>query len=276
MKLSRFQASISQKGVLQNNRFRIQFSLPAYLRERSNGGQFVEEQATELVSLRCEAASLPGMNMTLMEQPRLGVGPLEFMPHNATLSEVQLTFLVDAFGDVHRLFYEWHNRLVNVGGSKGQSRLQGAEGSAYAPFEVGFKSDYRTDIEIFVYDKDNDTSPIINAKLYNAFPADLPAVPLSWNSTDELIRLTIPFRYTDFDIQYNKAGTSWKATDAVDSKAAAPALTSGEAATAFALATNPLTAPIVAGVALGAAIAPRVQELARDGINAVRDAFSTR
>jgi len=277
MNISRFQGSIRQKGVLQNNRFRIQFSLPAYLRQVGNGGQFVEEQATELVSLRCEAASLPGMNMTLMEQPRLGVGPLEFMPHNAVLSEVQLTFLVDAFGDIHRLFYEWHNRLVNVAGSKGQSRLQGAEGSAYAPFEVGFKSDYRTDIEIFVYDKDNDTSPIINAKIYNAFPADLPAVPLSWNSTDELIRLTIPFRYTDFDIQYNKAGTSWRAADAVGLKAAAPALTPSVAARGFVTSVTAVTAPIAAGVALGAtAIGPRVTQLARDGINAVRDAFSTR
>lgn len=272
MNISRFQSSISQKGTLQNNRFRIQFALPQYLREASLAGQFIQEQTTELISLRCESANFPGHTLTLMEQPRIGVGPLEFMPHNATLGDVQLTFLVDAFGDIHRLFYEWHNRIVNVSGSRGQSRLAGVEGSTHAAFEVGFKSDYAVDLDIFVYDKDNETSPVMQAKLYKAYPTSLPPLPLSWGSNDELIRLTIPFQYTDFDVQYNKAGTSWKPSQPVVGSAARtdPVQTAFENAigtTATSAARTALTNPIVAGAVAGFALGQRLG-------NSIRDRFT--
>jgi hypothetical protein len=264
MDISRFQSSISQKGVLPTNRFRIQFALPPYLREvvlQNLFDKFIDEQITELVTLRCEAASFPGMNMTLMEQPRIGYGPLEFMPHNAVLSDVQLTFLVDAFGDVHRLFYEWHNRMVNISGSKGQSRLSGTEGSRYAPFEVGYKSDYSTDIQIFVYDRDSETQPVMQAKIYKAFPTDLPSIPLSWNSNDELIRLTIPFKYTDFDIEYSKPGISFGSNLALDQATAPvePTQSVFQNAIVRTALTNPITAGAVAGIAL---------------VNSIRDRFT--
>lgn len=270
MNISRFQASISQKGTLQNNRFRVQFALPEYLRATGAAAALgrVDRATEELVSLRCESANFPGHTLTLMEQPRIGVGPLEFMPHNTTLGDVQLTFLVDAFGDIHRLFYEWHTRIVNINGSKGQSRLNNADGSKYAAFEVGFKSDYAVDLEIFVYDKDNEKTPVMQAKLYKAYPTSLPPLPLSWGSNDELIRLTIPFQYTDFDIQYNKAGRSFGPARPAGRVTGSVALDNPvdnaiDVATGVAAATTQ-TNPVVAGGVAGFELGRRIGNSIRD------------
>lgn len=215
MDISNFQSSINQKGVLQSNRFKVMFVLPEYLRERGEIGSRLKVETQELLTLRCESATFPGMNITTMEQPRIGYGPLEFMPHNATLDDVTLTFLIDAYGDIHRLFYEWFNSMVNIEGSRGQSRLSTttnrAGGGSSAPFEVGYKNKYTTDIEIYVYDKYAVEREVMRVTLFKAYPKTLPSINLAWASNDELIRLSVPFTYTDFYVEYKEIGTSFSA-----------------------------------------------------------------
>lgn len=210
MKISDFQSSINSKGVLQNNRFEVTIPLPLYLKDNRAS----PAQQERLITLRCEAATFPGMSITTVDEPRLGVGPVEFMPHNATLDDVVLTFLVDSFGDIHRLFFEWFNTIVNIQGSRGQSRLgtstnyAGGLGGSAAPFEVGFKANYSSDITITVFDKDD--TKVMDVTLFKAFPVTLPSMGLAWGTDDELIRITIPFKYTDFSVQYSKANSTFE------------------------------------------------------------------
>jgi len=211
MNINDFQSSINSKGVLQTNRFVCSFNVPPYLRENNA----LDPEQQQLISLRCEAATFPGMSITTLDQPRLGYGPLEFMPHNATLDDVTLTFLVDAYGDIHKLFYEWFNVIVNIQGSRGQSRLNaltnyGSGGSA-APFEVGYKDKYTTDIEIKIFDKYAEEREVMKVTIYKAYPKVLPSMNLAWGSDDELIRLSIPFTYTDFQVEYKESGSSFSA-----------------------------------------------------------------
>jgi hypothetical protein len=211
MNIKDFQSSISSKGVLQTNRFVCSFLVPSYLRPN---GAFDPEQH-QLISLRCESATFPGMALTTLDQPRLGYGPLEYMPHNAVLDDVTLTFLVDAFGDMHKLFYEWVNTIVNIQGSRGQSSLNvttryGSGGSA-APFEVGYRDNYKTDVEIKVFDKYAEEREVMKVILFNAYPKVLPSISLAWASNDELIRLSVPFTYTDFSVEYKETGSTFTA-----------------------------------------------------------------
>lgn len=222
MNINEFQSSINKRGVLQNNRFVVNFALPESLQERGDTRYGTKDK---IIQTRCEAATFPGMNFTLMEQPRLGYGPLEAMPTNVTLDDVTLTFLVDGYGTLHALFNEWMNTIMNVQGSRGQSQL----GKKYtmlgrpigSAFEIGYKKDYRTDILITVYNQmkrtygEGETVPerpidgqkIMTIKLYQAFPKTLPSIDLAWVSTDELIRMSVPFTYTDFKISYHAPNT---------------------------------------------------------------------
>lgn len=224
--ISGFKSSIEKNGVLRNNRFIAFFNLPPYLQEFK--GQYGYEDG--LISLRCETAQLPGLNITTIDQPRIGWGPSESIPHNITYSEITLTFLLDAHSKVHKLFYDWMNTIVNFQGSRGQSTLDRSYkiGSlnSYA-YEVGYKDSYTTDVFISVYDNyaspteggegspgyayEYGNNPVMNVQMFKCYPKSIPNIDLSWGANDELIRLSIPFAFTDFKIDYPVAGNSFTA-----------------------------------------------------------------
>lgn len=217
MNINEFQGSINKRGVLQNNRFVVNFALPETLRGNETRYGFDDR----LVYLRCESAQIPGVNLATIDQPRIGFGPNESMPHNVVYDDaVALTFLNDAHSSLHALFFDWFNTIVNFQGSRGQSTLDKkysiankAIGRAY---EVGYKETYKTSITISVYTSsaNEDGRPSqtdtgvesMRVVLYNAFPKTLPSVDLSWASTDELVRMTIPFNFTDFHVYHPRAG----------------------------------------------------------------------
>lgn len=222
--ISGFRSSIEKNGVLRSNRFIAFFNLPEYLQEQR--GQYGYEDG--LISLRCETAQLPGLNLTTIDQPRIGWGPTEGMPHNLTYSEITLTFLMDAQSKIHRLFYDWMNTIVNFQGSRGQSALDKTwnvgSNQAYA-YEVGYKDKYTTDLLVTVYDNygsptelpegapgyasEYGNNPVMNVRMFKAYPKSIPNIDLSWGANDELIRLSIPFGFTDFTVDYPVSGTSF-------------------------------------------------------------------
>lgn len=224
--ISGFRSSIEKNGVLRSNRFIVFFSLPDYLQDKR--AEYGYEDG--LISLRCETAQLPGLNITTIDQPRIGWGPSESIPHNLTYSEITLTFLMDAQSKIHRLFYDWMNTIVNFQGSRGQSSLDKSWriGSldTYA-YEMGYKEKYTTDILVSVYDNyaspaeegpgaagyaiEYGNNPVLNVRMYKAYPKSMPNVDLSWGADNELIRLSIPFGFSDFAVDYPASGSSFQA-----------------------------------------------------------------
>jgi hypothetical protein len=224
--ISGFRSSIEKNGVLRSNRFVVFFSLPKGLQDFK--GEYGYEDG--LISLRCETAQLPGLNLATIDQPRIGWGPVESIPHNVSYSEITLTFVMDAQSKIHRLFYDWMNTIVNFQGSRGQSALDRSwdvgSNKAYA-YEVGYKENYTTDVLVTVYDNyaspteggegeadyasEYGNNPVMNVRMFKAYPKSLPNVDLSWGANDELVRLSIPFGFTDFTVDYPTSGSSFKA-----------------------------------------------------------------
>lgn len=228
MNIQNFRTSINTKGVLRNNRFiaRIVFPYNHYLYNRYN-------QSQELYSIRCESINLPGVSLASADgPPTLGYGPIEKRPYNANFEDITLTFIIDSASQIHKMFYDWANCIVNYK-SQGLKNLfnkdslfgesptienpietKDYKGVAY---EVGYKNRYGVDLLIDVY-KDTGTAqqtsflpdnsmiipdnPAMSVKLYNAFPMALPAVSLGWDQGD-IIKLAVPFAYTDYTVKYN-------------------------------------------------------------------------
>ena len=225
--INEFKSNIDKKGVLQNNRFIVDFGLPEYL--KLNRGY----EDLDLISLRCEAASIPGVSITTIDMPRIGFGPLEYQPHNFTQDDIVLTFLVDAHGTVPKLFYDWLNTIVNFQVSRGHNglnrvvALNGIEKPYRSgAYEVGFKDDYSVDLNITVYDtaartqtfsvqvgefEGSDTARtleygtrVMKMTAFKAYPKGMSSIDMAWVNDSELMRLQIPFAYTDFNIEYFK------------------------------------------------------------------------
>ena len=200
-KLSNFKQEIHNNGILRNNRYLVSFNAPLYL---------ASEPGMEKLTLRCESAQMPGVTFATIDgAPRFGYGPIESNPYGVIFDDATLTFLLDAKANIHNFFYKWSNSIVNY-----QSRGQTALKDAYGPvkgmktFEVGYKDKYVTDITITVYSDSStgkgttDMKKVMETKLYRAFPKNLPQFDLSWNTTNDMIRLPISFNYTDFSTKY--------------------------------------------------------------------------
>lgn len=198
-KLSEFKAEIESKGVLKSNHYDVSFTIPPALRTQNYSGK--------TMTMRCENAQLPGVGFATIDgAPRLGYGPQEPVPYNVIFEDLSLTFVVDSGGEIHKFFNDWVNTIVNFK-SLGQSAL-GAKSSITGnkPFEVSYRDDFVTDISVTLYKESGAStgthSRVLRAKAYRAYPRAMPSLDVSWSTNDDLVKLVIPFSFTDYNITY--------------------------------------------------------------------------
>ena len=197
--ISKFRSEIDTGGVLRTNKFIVEFVPPASIGGANRGKQ-------DMLSLRCDSVQWPGVSfMTLDTPPRAGYGATELIPYAPIFEDVTLNFIVDKNSSTHKFFFDWMNSIVNLK-SLGQTRLSARNGEPSA-FEVGYKNNYSTDINITMYRETgiskSDNHAAMTATLYRAFPKALPSFELNWGSENEVLRLNVQFAYTDFYIQYH-------------------------------------------------------------------------
>ena len=195
--IKNFRQEILNNGVVKSNRYLVTFAPPTSLKS----------EKTDYLTLRCTSAQIPGMTFATIDgPPRIGYGPIESNPYGVIFDDVVLTFLLDAKAGAHKFFYKWSSSIVNYD-SKGQTALKELTNGKHA-FEVGYKDDYSTDITITVYNgiegssSDANETPIMTYKLYRAFPKVLPQFDMSWDNSNDLIKLPVSFAYTDFTVTY--------------------------------------------------------------------------
>jgi hypothetical protein len=195
--ITNFRSSINDKGILRTNKYLVQFKAPNYI-----AGKY---SSTDLMSIRCENVSIPGFDFASADgPPRMGYGAIEKHPYVPGFGGMSLTFLMDSKSEIYNFFYDWTMCIVNFNGRGGTNYRD--VNNKWKPYEVGYKRDYQTQLNISVYDgakKEGSSrvagNEVLSLKVYSAFPLGLPSIPLAWEST-ELVRLTVPFSYTDFEI----------------------------------------------------------------------------
>jgi hypothetical protein len=202
--IDKFRSEIREKGILRNNRFQVSFAPPQYL--RNYFGQADQEQIT----LRCEAVQMPGVAFATYDSAsRFGYGPMETVPYGVAFEDISMTFMIDKDSNIHRFFYTWADSIVNFR-ARGQTALKDNTGmtSKSRPYEVGYKDSYCTDLTIRVFnaeaatEQSEEEKAVMEAKVYKAYPKILPAFDMAWSATDDHVKLSVPFSYTDFEMKY--------------------------------------------------------------------------
>ena len=82
--LNQFVSAIKSNGLMQTNRFTIEFSLPITLRESKTGFNFTGDMRKVL--LYCDAVNLPGMTIAT-QQARI-YGELREMPYDRLFENI--------------------------------------------------------------------------------------------------------------------------------------------------------------------------------------------
>ena len=192
--LNGFISDIKKRGVLLAHSFDVNIPIPEYLRSKY-------QNVGDSFSIRCEAASLPGMAIASADFSRYGYGPTESIAHNVTYDNITLVFTLDANSEVHKFFYDWIGIIVNFTNPTGDLSKTGGVGG-FGTYEVGYKNKYSVDLQVNTYDQQ--LKNVSKVTMYRAYPKAINPIDLSWGSVDTLVKLSIPFSFREYTIEFKK------------------------------------------------------------------------
>lgn len=169
------------------------FSIDTF-REKLNGGSKanlfrmdieVEEDIDGVdlanVPILCKSGAIPAFTLGVIEVPFRGRRIK--IPGDRTYGDWTATFVNDDSQNIRKSFDNWLNSIVNVDGE--QALRDGTE-------------TYRSTITINQLRPDGTIARIY--QLYDAFPTDVSAIDLSYDTTDAIQEFTVTFQYHYLDV----------------------------------------------------------------------------
>ena len=150
-----------------------------------------------LVALRAERVQTPGLALGLSTSRRYGVGPVEKLPHTVTFTDVNVSFIGDARGVIHQFFYAWMKSIIGFHDVPRQGAATDTLYKKYQPYEIGYRQDYSTNVDIITYDEIQEK--IGTVRLYNAYPIAIGEIGRSWDSVNDLVRIPVTFTFTHWN-----------------------------------------------------------------------------
>jgi hypothetical protein len=169
------------------------FSIDTF-REKLNGGSKanlfrmvidLEESITGVdltnFSVLCKSGAIPAFTLGVIEVPFRGRRIK--IPGDRTYGDWTATFVNDDSQNIRKSFDNWLNSIVNVDGE--QALRDGTE-------------TYRSTITINQLRPDGTIARIY--QLYDAFPTDVSAIDLSYDTTDAIQEFTVTFQYHYLDV----------------------------------------------------------------------------
>ena len=169
------------------------FSIDTF-REKLNGGSKanlfrmeieVEETITGVdlanVPILCKSGAIPAFTLGVIEVPFRGRRIK--IPGDRTYGDWTATFVNDDNQDIRKSFDNWLNSIVNV---DGEEALRDGTDS------------YRCTITVNQLKPDGTVARVY--KLFDAFPTDVSAIDLSYDTTDAVQEFTVTFQYHFLDV----------------------------------------------------------------------------
>lgn len=189
------------------------------------GSNLFNGNNSDLNSLRyefmCHEATLPGSNLGTFEEPGSRQGLTEKFATSRTFSRFSLQFYVDAEYGIVRLFEEWMNFInplydTSIGRKRsGDPRGGVGQFDNNQIFRFRYPETYKREISITKFERDmfynqgkgefSRTPSMMTYKFLNAFPVQLTAIPLSYD-TSNITVTTVEFEYDRY-VTLNHQGT---------------------------------------------------------------------
>lgn len=154
------------------------------------------------LTYRNDSFTTPGLGISTTDIRRYGYGPTEKKPNGVVFQDVTFNYILDTAYNQHRFFYNWLDLIVSHSpGAPSNGGLSNFKGM-YS-YEVGYKKDYASTIEIYTFDDrfDNASGDGRNVVTLNqAFPTFIGDIQYNWSGVDSLIRLPVTFTYQYWDM----------------------------------------------------------------------------
>jgi hypothetical protein len=148
------------------------------------------------LSILCKSGAIPAFTLGVIEVPFRGRRIK--VPGDRTYADWTATIVNDDAQNVRKSFDNWLNSIIDV---NGENSLRDGTDS------------YRCKITVSQLRPDGTTSRVY--ELYDAFPTDVSAIDLSYDTTDAVQEFTVTFQYHYLDV----GGTSESGTNASEPSA---------------------------------------------------------
>jgi hypothetical protein len=143
------------------------------------------------LTILCKSGAIPAFTLGIIEVPFRGRRIK--IPGDRTYADWTATFVNDDSQNIRKSFDNWMNNIIDV---DGENSLRDSTAS------------YRCTIVVNQLRPDGSTARTY--ELYDAFPTDVSAIDLSYDTTDAIQEFTVTFQYHYLDV----GGTSAAGTDA--------------------------------------------------------------
>lgn len=197
--INSFKTNISDFGVLPTNKFELYVNPPNALINNNINNMDKEVNVRDTISMmkfRSETLNAPGIALLTAPINRYGLGTPQKYPVNALFSDISLTIISDRYGDIWQFWYNWIRTVWQFTGVEDGSAT--GKSSRFATYTAEYKDEYSSTMQILIYDAFGKVQQTIN--LYEAYPVTMKDVALSWDSTDDLMKINVNITYKDYTL----------------------------------------------------------------------------
>ena len=184
--IQEFSSSISKHGVAKDNLFMVSITPPPALRNKGEEDSIVPD-----LRFFCRSVTLPEFDVQTTDYQTQGFGAITRRPQTMTFPILPTVFMVDSNFAVLKFFHRWTQLMVNYDSSGGPISAT-PEGAL--PFEMGYKNDYASTVEVVVYSYASE-SITYTYRFDNAYPIQVGNITESWGNAGEVMTLPVGFTY---------------------------------------------------------------------------------
>jgi hypothetical protein len=210
-----FRSNIGEIGIVRPVHFLCEIPIPKILNQpppsivNADVISQLRNNDARIITLLTEAVSMPGVTyLTSDNIRRYGYGQVDSRPYNVNMTDISLTFLFDAKAKVHEFFYDWTRGIVPY-----DVRNKQTTDNSRNYYLASFKRDYVVDLKIEVFNER--TKKLLVCTLRDAFPVAIDPVQFNWGSTDEIAKINITFKYTDWKVNHISLSNRGEGTDGI-------------------------------------------------------------
>jgi hypothetical protein len=185
--INEFKSVVLKNGLLKNNLFLVNFQ-----QAKAFPGNLM---------FFTESVNIPAIDMDTQQVHRHGYGPVEQVAFRPVFTPMSMSFLVEA--TQRNVLAAMLNAISSVSAFMNYTSMSSSVnvfgGSIQAtPYEVAYKSDYTFNLEVYVYNEQQDKILIYSFR--DCFARTVSGIQLGWSGENQLLKVDITFAYTDYSI----------------------------------------------------------------------------
>lgn len=145
----------------------------------------------EDLELSCCEASLPGSTLATHEVTNDFHGVTEKMAYRRMYDETtDFTFYVDYNYNINEFFEGWMDYVAGEGTTFDRNKYK----EETTHFRMNYPDDYKTNIYITKFEKDDPSKTVLYYTFVGAFPTSIISTPISYEES-QLLKMTVSFSY---------------------------------------------------------------------------------